>query len=520
MIAEDPYVAHDALELIDVDYEPLPVVISPQAGARGRRAGDPRRQGGPDRQPDLPLGGGRRGGDGEGVRGGRQGRPARDPLPALPPGAARVLRLRRRRQPGDRQGDDLHDLAGAARAPHRVRARRGPARAEHPDHLAGHRRRLRQQGADLSGLRRRDRRVAAARPAGEVDRGPHRQPDLDRLRARLLHGRRAGAEGRRDDDGPAREDALRPGLRLRRRAAVEVQGGPLPHRHRLVRHPGRARRHRGRVHEQGARRRRVPLLVPRHRGVVLHRAARADGGLRARCRPRRAAAAELHPAGEVPVHLGDRLRVRLGQLRAGARPGARARRLQGAARGAEAGARGGPAARHRPRVVHRGRRRRPEPPLRHPRDQDVRLRRAARAPDGEGDPQARRQVAGPGPRDDVRADRRRGARHPARGHHRPGGRHRQHAVRARHVRVALDAGRGRRDRRRGAQGARQGAQARRAPARGVPKTTSSGPARASPSRARPTGRRRSRRSPSPPTPTIPREWRPGSRRRTTTTRRT
>jgi carbon-monoxide dehydrogenase large subunit len=31
VVAEDPYVAHDALELIDVDYEPLPVVTSPQA---------------------------------------------------------------------------------------------------------------------------------------------------------------------------------------------------------------------------------------------------------------------------------------------------------------------------------------------------------------------------------------------------------------------------------------------------------------------------------------------------------
>jgi carbon-monoxide dehydrogenase large subunit len=30
VIAEDPYVAHDALELIDVDYDPLPVVITPQ----------------------------------------------------------------------------------------------------------------------------------------------------------------------------------------------------------------------------------------------------------------------------------------------------------------------------------------------------------------------------------------------------------------------------------------------------------------------------------------------------------
>ena len=31
VIAENPYVAHDALELIDVDYDPLPVVTSPQA---------------------------------------------------------------------------------------------------------------------------------------------------------------------------------------------------------------------------------------------------------------------------------------------------------------------------------------------------------------------------------------------------------------------------------------------------------------------------------------------------------
>src|ERR687890_1136117 len=30
VIAEDPYVAHDALELIDVDYEPLPVVVDPK----------------------------------------------------------------------------------------------------------------------------------------------------------------------------------------------------------------------------------------------------------------------------------------------------------------------------------------------------------------------------------------------------------------------------------------------------------------------------------------------------------
>ncbi|HYY44179.1 MAG TPA: hypothetical protein VE975_03205, partial [Actinomycetota bacterium] len=30
VVAEDPYLAHDALELIDVDYEPLPAVTTPK----------------------------------------------------------------------------------------------------------------------------------------------------------------------------------------------------------------------------------------------------------------------------------------------------------------------------------------------------------------------------------------------------------------------------------------------------------------------------------------------------------
>ena len=186
---------------------------------------------------------------------------------------------------------------------------------------------------------------------------------------------------RREDARPAREDALRPGLRLRRRAADEVQGRAVPHRHRLVRHPGRARRHRRRVHEQGAGRRRLPLLVPRHRGLVPHRAARPDGRLRARDRPGRAAAPELHPARPVPVHVGDRLRVRLGRLRDGAWTSrSRSSATRSCARSSGGRARRA-AARDRHRELHRGRRRRAEPGLRHPRDQDVRLGRAARAPD-------------------------------------------------------------------------------------------------------------------------------------------
>ena len=112
---DDPYVAKDALELIEVDYEPARRRRHPAGSRRRRRAADPRREGGPERQPHLPLGVRRQGGHRRGVRRGRHGRVARHVLPAVAPVAARDLRLRRRRRPRDRPGDDLHDLAGAAR---------------------------------------------------------------------------------------------------------------------------------------------------------------------------------------------------------------------------------------------------------------------------------------------------------------------------------------------------------------------------------------------------------------------
>ena len=131
-----------------------------------------------------------------------------------------------------------------------------------------------------------------------------------------------------------------------------------------------------------------------------------------------------------------------------------------------AGARRRPAHRHRHRALHRGGRRGAVEEVRHPRAEDDRLRRAARAPDRQGDPQARREVTGPGPRDHVRPDRRRRARHPVERHQGGRRRHRQHAVRPRHLRVALHAGRRRRDRDGVAQARRQGEEDRRAPARG------------------------------------------------------
>ena len=61
-------------------------------------------------------------------------------------------------------------------------------------------------------------------------------------------------------------------------------------------------------------------------------------------------------------------------------------------------------------------------------------------PSGKAVGQHQRADPGPGPRDDVRADRRRGARHPARGRRGAPRRHRQVALRARHLRQPLDAG--------------------------------------------------------------------------------
>ena len=126
-----------------------------------------------------------------------------------------------------------------------------------------------------------------------------------------------------------------------------------------------------------------------------------------------------------------------------------------------------PAARHRHLDDDRAARRRQQPRVRHPRHQDVRLRRAADPHDRQGPPAHRREVAGPGPRDDVGADRLARARHPGRGHRRRGGRHRHRAVRHGHLRLPQHPGRRRRGGDGLAQDPGQGAQARRAPARGV-----------------------------------------------------
>ena len=74
------------------------------------------------------------------------------------------------------QAHGVDDHPGAARHPHRLRPGgrpRGAGRAQDPDHLPRHRWRLRGQGPGLSRLRHRGGSLGAHREAGEVDRGPH-----------------------------------------------------------------------------------------------------------------------------------------------------------------------------------------------------------------------------------------------------------------------------------------------------------------------------------------------------------
>ena len=105
----------DALALIDVDYEPLPAVVNARKALdadapviRDDKAGQTRQPHHPDWEAGDEAATDAR------VRRGRHGRLAGHHLPALPPGAAGDLRLRRRLEPGDRAARHLQRI----QAPH------------------------------------------------------------------------------------------------------------------------------------------------------------------------------------------------------------------------------------------------------------------------------------------------------------------------------------------------------------------------------------------------------------------
>ena len=109
--------------------------------------------------------------------------------------------------------------------------------------------------------------------------------------------------------------ALRQRRLLRRRAADEVQGRALPHRHRLVRHPGGARRQADGAYTNkapGGVAYRCSFRVTEASYLIerLVQTAAYELGVD----PAEFRLQELHQAGAVPVHVGDRLRVRLGRL--------------------------------------------------------------------------------------------------------------------------------------------------------------------------------------------------------------
>jgi len=95
---------------------------------------------------------------------------------------------------------------------------------------------------------------------------------------------------------------------------TKYPGRVLQHLHRLLRHPGRARDGRRRLHQQGAGRRRIPLLVPGDGGVLFHRADDRRPGAQARSRPGRNPPPQPNPQRAVSLPIGAQRGIRQRRL--------------------------------------------------------------------------------------------------------------------------------------------------------------------------------------------------------------
>ena len=177
VIATDEYSANDALALIDVEYEPLPAIVN------ARKALD----------PDAPL-----------IRDDKTGQRDNLASPTWEAGDEEatdrafaeadtvvtrdIIYPRCHPAPLETCGiiADFNpetgqlDIYNGNQAPHAHRTvyAHVAGLAEHMIRIKcqRHRRRLRQQGAGLSRLRVRDRRLDRRRRAGQVGREPHREP--------------------------------------------------------------------------------------------------------------------------------------------------------------------------------------------------------------------------------------------------------------------------------------------------------------------------------------------------------
>ena len=138
VFADTRAAAADGAEAVEVEYAPLPVVADPSPQ---RRQGHPPSRSREEVEPHLSLGRWRQGRHGARARNQRHSyQPARV-VPALPPGAARTLRMRRGIR-CDGPAAVLRDLTGPARLPHgAVTGHRHP-RGQDPRGRARHRRRF------------------------------------------------------------------------------------------------------------------------------------------------------------------------------------------------------------------------------------------------------------------------------------------------------------------------------------------------------------------------------------------
>ena len=323
VIAEDHYSARDALELIDVEYEPLPAVDRRPQRARPGRAGHPRRPGGPDRQPHLRLG----------VR--RQGEDATRCSPTPRSSSTQdMLYPRVHPAPLETCGAvaDMDQVTGkltvwtTTQAPHAHRTVYALV-AGLPEH------KIRIISPDIGGgfgskvgiypgyVLAIVGSIVTGKPVKWVE---DRSENLmtHRVRPRLPHARRDRGDEGRQDPRPAGRRARRPRRVQRHRAADQVPGRLLPHLHRLA---TTCRPRTARSPASTRTRRRAGSRTPARSASP--RPSTSSSGW-STCSPTswagpgRAADEEPAPARAVPVHHADRLGVRLRRLPAGAAAGA------------------------------------------------------------------------------------------------------------------------------------------------------------------------------------------------------
>ena len=173
VVAESRYVAEDALDLIAVEYEDLPVMSDPEEAVKATGDGVLHPERGPTNVAMQ-----RRFTFGPVEAGFCRRRPDRQAQAALAAfGRAAARNRRRRRRVRERRGQvhRPHEQLDVQlrRLDHGAVARR--AGAQDQPRPGDRRRQLRQQAVHPQGLRPRGLAGAHLRPAGQVHRGPHRQ---------------------------------------------------------------------------------------------------------------------------------------------------------------------------------------------------------------------------------------------------------------------------------------------------------------------------------------------------------